>query len=47
MRVTFIEIGNPKEGYLIFCFRSLAFVKRRGKGEDHELGCGGNDFEMP
>lgn len=45
-RVPFIEIG-PRRRAIVSGFRFLAFVRRRGKGEDHELGCGRDDFEMP
>lgn len=43
----FIELGSLKEGQLFLALDFLAFVRRRGKGEDHELGCGHNDFKMP
>lgn len=47
LRVPFIEIGDPKRRAVISGFRFLIFVRMRGKSEDHELGCGHDDFEMP
>lgn len=47
LRVLFIEIGDLQRKAVISGFRFLTFFGRRGKGEDHELGCGHDDFEMP
>lgn len=46
LRVPFIEIGDLQRRAVISGFRFLAFVRRRGKDEDNELGCGHDGFEM-